>query len=323
MTAPIRWLASTIGKRNYIAKYLRESSPPGSVIIGTGNETFTPGFAACDRAYRLPAINDAAYLDAVLTVCLRERITAMITLSDLDLEAISKIHGPITDAGIACFFPKQEIAMRFLNKQLTFDFCLQNGIKTPRTTGTLEQALNEFGFPLVIKPIDGSASQGIGIFHDRMAVKSHWRNLRHPIAQEYIQGRQINVESCSSAQGDLLVLTVWERYKSVMGETLLAETIDNPAALKVAAALLRRSPIPGPTDMDFIERDGELFLIEVNTRFGGGYPVSHLAGADFTGAMVRSLEGQRPHRLDGYRRGVVMMKEICPFAFDTSVVQEI
>ena len=78
MTKAIIWLASTIGKRGYIARYLRSSSPPGSIVIGTGNERFTPGFMSCDRAFIVPSIGDSGYLETVLDLCSREGVTAAI-----------------------------------------------------------------------------------------------------------------------------------------------------------------------------------------------------------------------------------------------------
>ena len=37
--------------------------------------------------------------------------------------------------------------------------------------------------------------------------------------------------------------------------------------------------------------DGRLWLIDINPRFGGGYPFSHLAGADAPAAYVRWSRG--------------------------------
>ena len=36
---------------------------------------------------------------------------------------------------------------------------------------------------------------------------------------------------------------------------------------------------------------GEMNIIEVNPRLGGGYPLSHEAGADFISALLRSDQG--------------------------------
>lgn len=314
---PLHWLASTIGKRSYIAHYLKEASPPGSTITGTGNNRFTPGFVACDAAFVLPSIFEAGYCDAVLNVCRQRHINAVITLSDLDLQILPKLRGLLIQQGVHCFFPGHDVALRFVDKFETYQFLNAHGIRTPRTFTNLHEAIDTVGFPIIIKPSYGSASKGMGLFHRRAEAESHWAQVEKPIAQEFVDGRLVNVEACCDTHGRLLAVTAWQRHASHLGETLLAETIDHAAAISLAKDLLSVARIAGPIDIDMIDREGELFLLEVNTRFGGGYPVSHLAGADFTGAMVRSMTGESPTRLDGYRRGVFMMKEIRPFSFES------
>jgi carbamoyl-phosphate synthase large subunit len=49
----------------------------------------------------------------------------------------------------------------------------------------------------------------------------------------------------------------------------------------------------------------------MNPRFGGGYPVSHLAGADFPQMLLRLIRGEQVEpRVGDYREGIVMMKSL-------------
>ena len=59
----------------------------------------------------------------------------------------------------------------------------------------------------------------------------------------------------------------------------------------------------------FIDGD-RLTVLELNTRFGGAYPASHMAGADFPRKIVTMLRGERVDRdLGAYEPGVTMMKD--------------
>ncbi len=53
----------------------------------------------------------------------------------------------------------------------------------------------------------------------------------------------------------------------------------------------------------------EVAIIELNARFGGGFPLSREAGADFPRWMLEELTG-RPStaRADGWRAGLVMLR---------------
>lgn len=312
----INWLLSTVGKRGYIAEYLRAASPSNSRIVGTGNDIHTIGFMACDRAYQVSSIDAVGYADELLQICLSERITAMLTLSDIDVRVLSQSRDRFVSEGIACFFPPILAADTFGDKWKTFLELEKLGFSTPRTWNSCEDALNSNPeYPLVVKPRNGSASEGVRKVNNPDELIEAWLRSEEPVVQEYVEGRLVNVEVCSDMNGQPLTGTVWDRLSSIAGETGLARTIDMPEALALITALLKQIPVPGPIDVDLIDTGEKLFILEVNTRFGGGYPVSQLAGADFPGAMGESLEGKKPRRFDRYRRDVVMMKALTPLEY--------
>ena len=48
----------------------------------------------------------------------------------------------------------------------------------------------------------------------------------------------------------------------------------------------------GNLDCDILEQDGKYYVLELNPRFGGGYPFSHEAGANLPGAIIRWCQGE-------------------------------
>jgi carbamoyl-phosphate synthase large subunit len=48
----------------------------------------------------------------------------------------------------------------------------------------------------------------------------------------------------------------------------------------------------GNLDCDIFESDGRYYLLEMNPRFGGGYPFSHVAGANYPDAICTWIEGK-------------------------------
>jgi carbamoyl-phosphate synthase large subunit len=312
-------LLSTIGKRNYIAKYFKEILPPESKIVGTSNSEHTIGFLACDCSFIIPSFTENGYSDAIVEICEKEKINAIFTLSDLELPYIAKLKYKLQNMHIKCFFPNENTVNRFLNKHETFIFLKRNNFFTPETFTSLEEAIKKLGFPMVIKPRDGYASQGFLIVHDKVTALNHWTKIQNPIAQEYLQGKLINVEACSDAFGRILSLCSWIKHSSVAGETLIAQSKIDLNAINLVQKLLTLSPIPGPIDVDLIEHNGELFILEVNTRFGGGYPVSHLAGADFPRKLYDSIINIYPEKLISIEENIIMMKELVPVQYNPVV----
>ena len=97
-----------------------------------------------------------------------------------------------------------------------------------------------------------------------------------------------------------------------MGETELAETVDSPQLVALGRQLAEALGHAGPLDADlFVDADGIASVLEINLRFGGGYPVSHLAGAGFPEAILAMARGEPlPASLGRYQPGVVMTKEL-------------
>ena len=44
-------------------------------------------------------------------------------------------------------------------------------------------------------------------------------------------------------------------------------------------------------DCDILERDGQYYVLELNPRFGGGYPFSYEAGVNLPKAIIEWLKG--------------------------------
>ena len=59
----------------------------------------------------------------------------------------------------------------------------------------------------------------------------------------------------------------------------------------------------------FLTPDNEIKFIEINPRFGGGFPLSFQAGADFPRWIIEMVMGKTPDiSIDGWQDGVVMLR---------------
>lgn len=93
------------------------------------------------------------------------------------------------------------------------------------------------------------------------------------------------------------------------GETDIAEVIEPDSRFEdLAHSLACLSQHPGCMDVDVFDVDGGLMVLEMNARFGGGYPFSHAAGADIPRALVSWLRGKKcaPDALTVKKPGIYM-----------------
>jgi carbamoyl-phosphate synthase large subunit len=309
-------LFSCIGKRGYIARLFREHLAPGDRIIGTSNTRWTSGFAACDAGHLMPPIADPGYPDAVLDLCRRERIDGLLSFFDMDVHRLSGFKDELTRMGIKCFIPGREAADISFDKVRTCEFLEQHGIPTARTFTSLQavrEALRngEIAFPLFVKPRCGFGSRNTFKAENDQQLAVFFGLEPDMIVQVALGGDAYDFDILNDLNGRPLSVVSWRKSLSRMGETEQAETVKEPALAALGEKLAAALGHAGPLDADLFMENNVPSVLEINLRFGGGYPVSHFAGADFPGMIVRMVRGEEvPPRMGAYEAGVVMMKEL-------------
>lgn len=318
----VTWLFSTIGKRGYIADYFRQADPSVH-IVGSGNNLFTPGYSSCDQAVLMPAIHDPEYLSKVREIVKSHKVDAILSFSDPDVANLSTIRQELAAQGVACFFPGHKTALLGYDKLETFRWAQEHGINVPFTTIDPDEALRKISFPLIRKPRFGSASVGVSVVYYSKDLLPTLGDTTEYIYQERVIGQEVNVELCGDLNGRVMSVSAWRKLISRNGETQLAVTTRRQDLIDKALEFGEKARIVGPCDVDLIDRDGQLFLIEFNMRFGGGYPVSHLAGANFPELLVRAQRGECPPLHTEYQDEIFMMKTLQPFGGSIGQAAEI
>ena len=122
-----------------------------------------------------------------------------------------------------------------------------------------------------------------------------------------IVGEKLNIGLCWDLACRPTGVSYWRKLIPRNGETELAVTIRRQELIDLGLLLAARLTIFGPCDVDVI-------VIEFDMRFfGGGYPVSQLAGAGFPELLVWALRGERPDLRTDFEEDIFMMTTLRPF----------
>ena len=310
-------LFSCIGKRGYIAEYFRQHLQPGEKIIGTSNTAWTPGFAQCDRGVLMPPIASDEYAPTVLETCRKYDIGGLLSFFDPDVVALSAHRAAFASIGVKALIPDQEGAETAFDKWLTFLALRKAGLPAPETAISIGAARDKLAsgllrFPLIVKPRRGFGSANVFIARSLEQMTAFFGYAEDMLVQQFVEGEALNIDALADLDGRALSIVVWRKYLSRLGETEQAVTVEDGALVDLGLKLVKTLGCIGPMDVDFIRAPGgEATILDVNLRFGGGYPVSHLAGADFPGDIVKIMRGLevRPH-LGAYQRGVCLLKGV-------------
>lgn len=310
-------LLSCIGKRGYIADYFRAVCPLESKIIGTSNTNWTPGFSSCDISLVLPPISSDEYIPALFDVCRSHDVSGLISFFDPDVHKLSAHRSEFIKNGVVPIIPEHYASKIAFDKLETWRYLNCKGIAVPLTSDSLEQTFTwlrsgQFSFPLVVKPRFGYGSANTFIAKEYKELQVFFRYASNMIVQQYIDAEPLNVDGLGDLLSRPISVVPWRKLLSRLGETERSITIKCPELIALAEKLIREVGIIGPFDADFFrESDGKLWVLEINPRFGGGYPVSHLAGANFPEIITRMIRGEivEPYT-NSYRVGVSMMKKL-------------
>ena len=101
------------------------------------------------------------------------------------------------------------------------------------------------------------------------------------------------------------------RLETRAGEVSKGMTVKNQAI--ISAAKIIAESLPGAvgclTIQCFLTEDGGLKFIEINPRFGGGFPLTIEAGADFPRWIIEMMQGRDPEiGIDQWQDGIVMLR---------------
>ena len=114
------------------------------------------------------------------------------------------------------------------------------------------------------------------------------------LIQEKVPGQEYGLDIICDLDGNYRTTIVKQKGAMRSGETDYAKIIHSPqleALGRKLASLTRHAAI---MDTDVFLSGGRAYILEMNARFGGGYPFSHTAGVNLPLAIVTWLRGKEP-----------------------------
>jgi carbamoyl-phosphate synthase large subunit len=148
---------------------LRENGERPVRLIGTDMSERAIGRHLCDGFHLVPPGSDPGFADAVLDVCRREGVDAVLPQSSFDLPGLAAARERFE--GIAVLVASPEAIHRSNDKAETYALLDRIGVRGPawrRVTGAAEvaSAARELGYPDVdvcLKPVFSSGSRGFRV----------------------------------------------------------------------------------------------------------------------------------------------------------------
>ncbi len=329
-------LLTSAGRRTYMVEYFK-TALNGSGKVFASNSVLTHTLLQADEYVLTPNIYDDQYISFLVEYCKQKSINAIISLFDIDLPVLSKNRSVFEKENIKLVVSNYEATLICNDKWETYNFLKGIGInQTPSfiTIAEAKAALSngEISYPIYLKPRWGMGSIGIykaendaeldvlykklhrEIFDTYLKYESAADAEKSVIIQQAIKGQEYGIEILNDL--DSKYVTTFAKKKIAMrsGETDIAETVDIKEFEDIAKNISVHLKHMALLDVDcFKSNDGKIFVLEMNCRFGGQYPFTHVAGVDVPQQIINWLNGKDTNwDLLHIQTGVSACKEILP-----------
>lgn len=267
--------------------------------------------AACqiaDRAFKAPRVTDPGYIDFLLETCLAEGIRLVVPTIDTELLLLAGSRTRFAEAGVHLVISDEPLVALCRDKRKTFDLFTQLGIDTPRI-----YERSAISFPCFAKPYDGSCSVGAALLPRPDTLTPAMFDDEKMMFMEYIDSTHIEftVDVYYDRMGQLKCAVPRQRVEVRGGEVSKGATRRHFVYEYLLPRLVKLEGARGCITVQVFanEATGRFAALEINPRFGGGYPLSYSAGANYPGWLIDEyLLGREVEFFDKWENDLLMLR---------------
>ncbi|MCR4655889.1 MAG: ATP-grasp domain-containing protein [Lachnospiraceae bacterium] len=280
----------------------------GTVVAGDAS-SLAPALYYADEHIIFPRIDSGRYVEAVIEACRRFEISLIVPTIDTELLLLSKEKEYIEkESGARLLVSEHSVIEICRDKRNTQRFMEENGFLVPHLYTKKELEAGNVNFPLFIKPIDGSSSIDTYKAENSEELSSALLRVRNPMVQDYMEGEEYTVDVFLDFSSEIISLVPRLRIAVRSGEIAKGKIVkDSMIEADVKRLMSALKPI-GHITVQLRKTSRGVEYIEINPRFGGGAPMSIMAGADSCEYLYRLLMGETLKPRENFAYGMTFLR---------------
>lgn len=314
-------LITSAGRRVSLVKEFQLAATEIDAGIKVFTTDMAPSLApACyvsDGCFKVGNATAEGYIDELFEICKANDIGVIIPTIDTCLPILSSNKHRFEEYGIHVIVSYLDFVTICSDKRKTSKFFLEHGIRFPKSVDIKNPT-----YPMFAKPINGSSSKGIHTILSESDLSESIKNDPNLMFMEYIDKidyKEFTVDVYYGRDNHVKCIVPRERIEVREGEVSKGITRKNYLVDYIKE---RFEIFPGVVgcicfQLFYRELDNDVVGIEMNPRFGGGYPLSYHAGANFPLMLMREyLKGESLEYSDNWHDNMMILR------YDAEVIVE-
>ena len=314
-------LITSAGRRVSLVQEFKKTALDFSEDIKVFTTDMEPRLApAChvsDASFKVNHVTENCFIDQIIDICKKNNIGILIPTIDTCLPYLAENRQRFEEIGTHVIVSNPVFVRMCCDKRETFKFFNANGIKTPRLI-----EINHPEFPIFAKPYDGSSSNDIHTIMSEDDLSVRIKSNPKLMFMEYVdvsKFREFTVDMYYGRDNHVKCIVPRERIEVRGGEVSKGITRKNYLVDFLKNRFEHLYGVVGCicVQLFYRESDNDVLGIEINPRFGGGYPLSYHASANFPEMIMKEyLQGQTLEYKDDWRDNLMMLR------YDAEVIVE-
>ena len=283
-------LITSAGKRVALVRAFKETLveyfSEAKVYTTDMKPNMAPAGYVSDGCFKVPRVTSDNYIQELIRICMECGVGIVVPTIDTELLVLARCKKQFADCGITIMVSDEDFVAKCRDKRQTGELFKLHSIRVPHLID-----IENPTFPIFAKPYDGSLSKDLYVIKDMGSLTDEIRNTPKVIYMEYVDTSIYKEFTVDMYYGrDNLVKSIVPRERIEIRAGEINKGVTRKGVL-VDYLKDRLSYLPGVigcicVQLFYNEANGDVVGIEINPRFGGGYPLTYSAGANYPQLLI-------------------------------------
>ena len=306
-------LITSAGKRVEVVKEfqkeLKRFYPEGKVYTTDLKPDLSPAGYVSDTCFEVPRVTEMGYTDILLQICLEHEVRIVVPTIDTELLILAREKQRFAEQGIVLAVSDERFIGICRDKRLTSDLFMTHAIKVPEPRDKYHPV-----FPMFAKPYDGSLSSNLHVIHKQEDLTEDILKDPKLIFMELIDNtvfQEYTVDMYYGEDHRVKCIVPRERIEIRAGEINKGRTCKSWLVDFLKERMEYLEGVVGTICIQLFvnNQTQQVYAIEINPRFGGGYPLSYMSGGNYPELLIREYcLGETIEYFDHWQDGMLMLR---------------